>query len=446
YEFLPLVFAAPALFYWAVRGDVFRRFLVFWFAATMFGYMVAGEKMPWISVYPTLPLVIIAALFLGDVLAPALRPRAESRVQPLPEPLAAAALGLLAVALGLFGPSGGGGVALRVLLILAAVAGFVWLLLPEGFGRGSGVFLRPSEQPRVAALGAAALAGGLLAASLFVGIRLTYQLGDVPRELLVYTQTSPYVPDVVDSIEAAGRNSGLNEDLPVAIEGGIEPWTWYLRDYRHVSYVNTSSGFKPPEGAVVILLATSEQVMQPYAGDYEEPVRFPLRWWYPEFDTYKTAPTADVIRGIHLDAPPRLLDWFIASLFRSGTWETWWNYFRYRDPPGTTAAPEDRLGRLDMLAYFPKEYAVQVPDTTPPPPPPGTPTATPTETAPPPTLPPLQSLAVELTIGRAGSDEGNFNQPGGLALDGAGNLYVADVLNYRIQKFDANGTFLADVG
>ena len=67
YEFLPLVFAAPALFYWTLRGDVFRRFLVFWFAATVFGYSVAVEKMPWINVYPTLPLVLIAALFLGDV-------------------------------------------------------------------------------------------------------------------------------------------------------------------------------------------------------------------------------------------------------------------------------------------------------------------------------------------------------------------------------------------
>ena len=24
--------------------------------------------------------------------------------------------------------------------------------------------------------------------------------------------------------------------------------------------------------------------MQPFAEDYDTPVRFPLRWWYPEFD------------------------------------------------------------------------------------------------------------------------------------------------------------------
>src|SRR5439155_1222870 len=32
--------------------------------------------------------------------------------------------------------------------------------------------------------------------------------------------------------------------------------------------------------------------------------------------------------------------------------------------------------------------------------------------------------------------------PSGAATDGSGNVYVADALNYRIQKFDANGTFL----
>jgi len=250
---------------------------------------------------------------------------------------------------------------------------------------------------------------------------------------------------VVESIETAGRNSGLGNDLPVAVDGGIEPWEWYLRDYTHLTYANAGPSFQPPKGAVVLLLASNEQTMEPFAADYDAPVRFPLRWWYPEFDTYKTAPSAGVIRGVHPTVVPRLLDWFIASLFRSGTWETWWNYFRYRDPPGTTATPEDRLGRLDMLAYFPKEYAVEAPGVRPPPGA-GSPTASPTETVPPPTLPPEQALPVELTIGQGGSGQGEFNQPGGLALDSAGNLYVADVINHRIQKFDATGKFLAQAG
>jgi sugar lactone lactonase YvrE len=35
----------------------------------------------------------------------------------------------------------------------------------------------------------------------------------------------------------------------------------------------------------------------------------------------------------------------------------------------------------------------------------------------------------------AGSELGQFHTPHGLALDSAGNLYVVDTQNYRIQKF-----------
>src|SRR5439155_226137 len=41
---------------------------------------------------------------------------------------------------------------------------------------------------------------------------------------------------------------------------------------------------------------------------------------------------------------------------------------------------------------------------------------------------------------------GEFANPSGVATDGNGNIYVADTGNSRIQKFDANGTFLTAWG
>jgi DNA-binding beta-propeller fold protein YncE len=41
---------------------------------------------------------------------------------------------------------------------------------------------------------------------------------------------------------------------------------------------------------------------------------------------------------------------------------------------------------------------------------------------------------------------GTFQEPWGLAVDAAGNVYVADTWNHRIQKFDSQGSFLLEWG
>ena len=48
--------------------------------------------------------------------------------------------------------------------------------------------------------------------------------------------------------------------------------------------------------------------------------------------------------------------------------------------------------------------------------------------------------------GSPGSLPGQFDRPGGIAVDGSGNVYVADRRNFRVQKFDGAGTFLTEWG
>ena len=50
------------------------------------------------------------------------------------------------------------------------------------------------------------------------------------------------------------------------------------------------------------------------------------------------------------------------------------------------------------------------------------------------------------SFGTFGSGEGQFVGPTGVAVDGEGNLVVVDRLNNRIQQFTADGHFLKTVG
>jgi sugar lactone lactonase YvrE len=56
------------------------------------------------------------------------------------------------------------------------------------------------------------------------------------------------------------------------------------------------------------------------------------------------------------------------------------------------------------------------------------------------------TVAANCKAGIAGDRAGAFNFPKGVATDAAGNVYVSDLENNRIQKFDSSGQFLRAVG
>lgn len=49
-------------------------------------------------------------------------------------------------------------------------------------------------------------------------------------------------------------------------------------------------------------------------------------------------------------------------------------------------------------------------------------------------------------FGSDGSGEGQFDLPTAVAVDGDGNVYVADQRNHRVQKFNSSGVFLDEWG
>jgi DNA-binding beta-propeller fold protein YncE len=63
-----------------------------------------------------------------------------------------------------------------------------------------------------------------------------------------------------------------------------------------------------------------------------------------------------------------------------------------------------------------------------------------------PLVDPLPESATDMSKGGKGTGKGQFNSPTGIAVDGDGNILIADTINGRIQKFSPSGTFVTSIG
>ncbi|HLC29872.1 MAG TPA: flippase activity-associated protein Agl23, partial [Dehalococcoidia bacterium] len=454
--------AAAALFsgvFFTLRfRDEFSRFLLWWIVASFILYGYAGEKMPWLSLHMALPLILLAGKTLGAFLqGMAWRDLWEKGALYL-------GLIVLLIPLALRALVSTGdpfqdlpGQTLRMLQALAAAAALAFLL-GSAWQLARGLGLKLAGQTLL--LLSVVVLGGLTVRAAW---QASYFHGDIPVEMLVYTQTSPEVPRIRDTIERIAGETNQGKNLPITVdakEGFTWPWAWYLRDYKNVDYPDLGAAPAEPRGTVLLLNINSQGGMQRFLSKYETGQKFPHRWWFPED-----------YRNLTL---PRML----ASILDPAEWSKWWSYFYNRE----VGAP---LGSSDSLVYYPKGFSsgagllARSPEPSPASPSP------PRPELPQPIL--MQSdlivgkasggllspkdVAVDAQgnfyvvdseaasvvkfdpsgrvlarVGRSGSGDGEFNQPWGIAVDRSGNVYVADTWNHRIQKFDAGLKFLGKWG
>ena len=404
YEFLTLSLALVGVWWALARGSAFSRFLVFWIVGVWAALSWAGEKMPWLNVHIALPVALLAAWTVE---------RAWVRAGPLDAGRASRLLSLALLAGGVaavlvYAPGGTLWAALRLAVLLLA-AGFLFPLL-RGFSRRAAMLFVVT-----------ALVGALALPSIRTMVSVTFERGDVPKDLLIYTQTSPSIPDLMGDITALAAATGQGYDLPIAVDTTDSfawPWAWYLRDYRRVSYVDFSAG--PPEGEFAVMLVNERNVSrltEAYGSRMEEyapPERYPHRWWFPE--TYKTALPSG---PWSLETWQRLWD----GITKEGWLADWYRFWRDHEPPAA-------LGSVDGFAFFPANFDRSRDVISVQPLPPAEPT-TDAEGRP--------------MFGGLGTGPGRFLSPVDVARDGEGNLYVVDRVRKTLSKFTPEGRFVAEV-
>ena len=289
YELLPLAFGLAGLVYFVRRRELFGMVLAFWAVATLLTYTIASEKMPWLLVNLTLPLILLAGKFLGE-----LAERVDWRRLPvdargmllvLPSIIAAASVYL---AYHYTNPEASFSLPHWALLGSAASLALVTAYLIRRAQPGAG-----------SALAALGLAGLMLGFGTATAVRAAYTYDDSNNELLVYAQGSQ---DIKETVAELDRRVLAQEPGGNAVEADYDIWyplNWYVRDaqkdgtlkfscFKEEGEADWNSGCKPLEerDAEALVVSTSRK------GD------------------------ADALSAYERDGPLRSLLWFNEGTYR----------------------------------------------------------------------------------------------------------------------------------
>ena len=218
-------------------------------------------------------------------------------------------------------------------------------LLPVGLAVaivavGGGYLLSRVDGPKRNAVAGISVALVMLALTLPLTFRVAYANSDVPVEMLVYTQTAPDIPDVMENIRRLGDETGKGMDIKITVDstdGYSWPWAWYLRDYTNAGYpcLGPDAGCEklssPPDADVVLLSTRSDPSVINRDSSFGEPVRYKHRWWFPE--SYRGLDPTSVVQGIRSrEAWCGVVNYFWDREFQQG------------------------IGSVDAYAYFPVDF------------------------------------------------------------------------------------------
>lgn len=328
-----------------------RGFMSWWALVSIALYTWSGEKMPWIVVHPTLPFLLLAAVFLGRAVE-----RAMQRVQAtadgtkpalaIPHPswlfgglmVAALAGGTIATAQLVNRNSNlsdyaGWGLLVIPWLVIAALAGL--LALARGW--------RQSGRTVLLAFSAA-----LLLFQIHAGWAVAFQTGDVPEDMLVYVQTSPDVTRFMDELDEFSELMTGGKEIPLLYDDSTSwPFQWYLRNYTRKTFFSCSSGGcslsgAPEDGTAIVLVGNDNLATHPeLANQLSDYVGQPyeMRWNYPE-EVYRVFAVAPELKpewnAWSTADPPYGLSAALGSAFSSVT---------------ATFTPQGQANLFRILAY-----------------------------------------------------------------------------------------------
>ncbi|MFV9506272.1 MAG: flippase activity-associated protein Agl23 [Oscillochloridaceae bacterium umkhey_bin13] len=356
---LGLILVGRALFRWLRTQHSFDPapqpafailFMAWWAVAALGIYTWAGEKMPWLTIHISVPMTLLAA-WAAQSLIWRSQPDPDGQLPALSIPRSAWVI---------------------YAALFTAISGLSFVLLNAVVGFGNQAMIAPWVVPAASLILLTLLTLGAtlrwdnrtaiallvvclgVALSLFTvrsSLRLAFVNGDVPREPMVYTQTSPDVMRVVRRLEDASIIRGRGLAMPIIYDNETV-WGWYLRDFTNAQRISGTISTSPgPEVMAVLLL----QENVPFGALNDGPLRgfvvqrYPLRWWLPEDQIYRLSANW---RDVPLEQTS-LLGQLLRNPLDRGVGERWWRFLIFRQLPHP-------LGSTDFVIAVRPELANQI--------------------------------------------------------------------------------------
>ena len=290
-------------------------------------------------------------------------------------------------------------------------------------------------------------------------IRTSYRAAfinyDYPFEYLVYAHAADGPKILLSEIEEISQRTTGGLDIVVAYDNNARyPYWWYMRHFPNRIDFGTEPTKDLQRAAVIVVSEENYGKIASVVRDNYIQFDF-MRMWWPNQDYWSLKwdnIAAERRAELGQDASPMSISDYLSYAWRhispfftnpkvrSAIWQIWFNrnYTEYAALKNSNAFTLENWNTASrMRAYIRKDVASLVWGFA--------------STSQPVTVKdPYESLKTELSpdrvIGKAGSENGQFQSPRSIAVAQDGTIYVADSRNNRVQHLTATGQYISSWG
>ena len=281
-EFLPFLVGLPLSLYYLFQKSFLKRIIGFWSIFCIIAFSIAGEKMPWLTVNITLPLIFALSIFSKDLLAYIIKIKYPILIFYF---VTTSILSIFILKILFSDYTDSSNIYYDLLYLISS---FILFIL---------FFIYTKESFKFNLL----FYSFIVIISLFgtlLTIRTTnnviFKLSDNPKDMLIYTQTSQELHKIsleIEELQIKKSNISIAVD---STDGFSWPWMWYQRNNNKITWFSDMD-YERLQNDYDLMLVNNKNLDKIDLVNYKVIREFPHREWFPE-NIYRNKNLADLTK------------------------------------------------------------------------------------------------------------------------------------------------------